>query len=254
MIFKDTLFLYSLGVFSSIFVLIQALILLVKAVKYLLNMGISLSEVKTIIISSVAFSILPSISVVSSIIVLISKFGVVAPWIRLTFTGSIQDNLLVAESALNALNKSLSNTGLTVEQYVTVFWVMTISGIMFILAYPFTIKIIKKTKKRKENTNEFTTILFDNLYIGIIAVFVGRAICGEGKESIQGDGAGILSLVSLGSSFLLGFILKKILEKKEIYFKIQSYISPICMFFSIIVVMIFAYIFPDEIVFYEWRK
>ena len=122
MIFKDTLFLYSLGVFSSIFVLIQALILLVKAVKYLLNMGISLSEVKTIIISSVAFSILPSISVVSSIIVLISKFGVVAPWIRLTFTGSIQDNLLVAESALNALNKSLSNTGLTVEQYVTVFW------------------------------------------------------------------------------------------------------------------------------------
>lgn len=57
-----------------------SVVYLVKACKRCLEMGITKEEIKSIIKSSVVFSIVPSLSIVVGLFALITVLGVVWPW------------------------------------------------------------------------------------------------------------------------------------------------------------------------------
>lgn len=255
MIFKDTLFLYTIAILCSLLVFLQALFLLIKAKRELYIYNIDANQTKKIIVSSIFLSLIPGVSILPVLIILVRKFGVAASWIRLNFTGSIQDNLIIVESILDTIREPMDSSNLTVAQYITAFWIWTISSIMFIAAYPITIKVLEKYREKKAEKNKVLyRILFENLYLGLVAAFVASGLYGKGEDGDIVDGAGPLSLLALLSSFIVSFFMQNIIVKRKKYYRLQPYITSIAMIFSIVILFLFSEFCSEKIVLYEWRK
>ena len=255
--FKTGSLMYLLGIGTAVFVLGQAMFFIVHSYRKGKNAGLKPDFLKRTIISSAVFSILPSLGVVATVLVLVNSMGIVLPWIRLTFTGSIQDNVMAAESAVSAAGGTLSSNITNAQTFSTVAWVMTTAGIMALIVYPFVLKIYGKKlspdgEKEKSRLDIFIGILGDAMYIGIVAAFFAKAIAGQGRKEVIGDGAGVLSLFALLSSSLLAFFLMRVCKRRSLN-RLQSYVLPLSMICAMIMTGIIAYILPDKIAFFEWR-
>ena len=89
-------------------------------------------------------------------------------------------------------------------------------------------------------------------FIGLIAAFIGRAILGSGDPEVQGDGAGVMSIVALVSSMLFMFLLQWCCKKFG-WRKLEPFAMPLSMFMAMGVVMLASAVLPPEIAFIEWR-
>ena len=94
--FKNSGFMYLLGVLVGLFVIAQSVYFLVKAVRRSRELGIAGNVVKRTIASSAVFAILPSVSILLGLITLANTLGLPLPWIRLSVLGAVTYELPAA--------------------------------------------------------------------------------------------------------------------------------------------------------------
>lgn len=274
--FKTSTGLYLIAGAVILFVLVQSLFFLIKAYKHGKELGIDKSKLRNAITSSALFTIPSSLSILATIIALAPALGLVIPWVRLSVIGNLMYETTAAEAAMEAFGHQ---GGMAVpvtdpEIYAGVAWVMTLGICFSLVVLPFLAKPLHKKfvaastkaeepkenidapadgKKKKRGLggfiNDFAT---PAIFIGLIGAFIARAIIGGGKPETFGDGAGVLSIITLVVAVVSAIVLEIIAKKFKLTW-LEPFVMPIGMIIAMIAAIVFFNILPEEIAMLEWR-
>ena len=126
------------------------------------------------------------------------------------------------------------------------------------MVFPVALLLMGKPKKEKKESKsssskiKLPSNLGDVIYSAIVAVFVAVAIAGQGDAGVKADGAGVLSVLTLLSSFWCVAMIQKLSEKFSIKW-LENYSISISMLIAIGISAILVYSLPESFVLYEWR-
>ncbi len=275
--FKYSTSLYLIAGAVILFVLGQSIFFLVKAYKQGQALGLDKSKLHNAITSSALFTIPSALSILATIIALVPALGPVIPWVRLSVIGNLMYETTAAEAAMEAFGHE---GGMAVavsdpEVYAGVAWVMTLGICFSLVILPFVAKPLHKKllqagkkedasqadaaadapadgkKKRSLNgfINNFAT---PAIFIGLIGAFIARAIIGSGKPETFGDGAGVLSIITLVVAVVVSILLEVMAKKLKLAW-LEPFVMPIGMIIAMIAAIVFFNILPEEIAMLEWR-
>ena len=271
--FKYSTALYLIAGAVILFVLAQSVFFLVKAYKQGRTLGIDKSKLRNAITSSALFTIPSALSILATIIALVPALGPVIPWVRLSVIGNLMYETTAAEAAMEAFGHE---GGMAVpvedpEVYAGVAWVMTLGICFSLVILPFLAKPLHKKllqagkkeeapkaetategkKKRSLNgfINDFAT---PAIFIGLIGAFIARAIIGSGKPETFGDGAGVLSIITLVVAIVVSIALEVLAKKLRLTW-LEPFVMPIGMIIAMIAAIVFFNVLPEEIAMLEWR-
>ena len=90
------------------------------------------------------------------------------------------------------------------------------------------------------------------IFIGLIGAFVARAILGSGKVEEFGDGAGVLSVITLVVAVVSSILLELIAKKRNLTW-LEPFVMPIGMIIAMIAAVVFFNVLPEDIARFEWR-
>ncbi|HRT82143.1 MAG TPA: DUF5058 family protein, partial [Oscillospiraceae bacterium] len=208
--FKESGFMYLVGGFVVFFIVCQSLFFLIKAWRQGRKLGLSAKTLKDTVSSSVLFTLAPALAILATVITLAGALGLVVPWIRLTVIGNISYEVTAAQSTLEAFGIP---GGLAVEikdkeVFTAAVWVMTVGSVFPLVLLPlFFKKIHNKIGQALSSKGGWSDVMSAAAFIGLISAFLAKALAGAGDKNIIGDGAGVLSLLTLISSivFMLAF-------------------------------------------------
>lgn len=273
--FKSDLMLYVIAGAVILFVLAQSVFFLVKAWKQGKALGLDKSKLRNAITSSALFTVPSALSVLATVIALAPALGLVIPWVRLSVIGNLMYETTAAEAAMEAMGHE---GGMAVpvtdpEVYAGVAWVMTLGICFSLVILPFIAKPLHKkfiaagkAEEKAETTenaqdgakkkrslggfiNKFAT---PAIFIGLIGAFVARAIIGAGKPETFGDGAGVLSIITLVVAVVVSIGLE-ILTKKLKLTWLEPFVMPIGMIVAMVAAIVFFNVLPEDIAMLEWR-
>ena len=186
---------YLLGIIVTIFVIAGCLFFIIKALKESKKLNMDKNIIKKTVMSSIIFTILPSISILVGIFALAGQLGIPLPWIRLSVIGALHYEGIAADTALGFLKEAgISDPAV---QMVTVASVMTIgilTGPIFCLfgfkAYDKKL-LAKANQENKEDSpteegsiveekveeapkkkKSFGDVLFNAVFIAMICAFI----------------------------------------------------------------------------------
>ena len=270
--FKESTGLYLIAGGVILFVLAQSFFFLVKAWKQGEKLGLDKKKLRDAVTSSAVFTIPSALSVLATVIVLAPSLGLVIPWVRLSVLGNLLYETKAAGDAMTSLGQEggISSVITDPEIFAGVAWVMTL-GICFSLvilpfvAKPLHKKVLKLGKKDEtEETSEekkekksngiggFIDIVTPAVFIGLIGAFVARAIAGKGKPDVFGDGAGVVSLITLVVAVVASIVLEKIATKFKLSW-LEPFVMPIGMILAMVAAVIAYNVLPAELAILEWR-
>ena len=268
--FKSSSALYLIAGAVILFVLAQSIFFLVKAYKQGRALGLDKAKLRNAITSSALFTVPSALSVLATVIALAPALGLVIPWVRLSVIGNLMYETTAAEAAMEAMGHQ---GGMAVEVtdptvYAGVAWVMTLGICFSLVILPFLAKPLHKKflqagkkeevkddaaeaapadgkKKRSLNgfINNFAT---PAIFIGLIGAFIARAIIGSGKPETFGDGAGVLSVITLVVAIAVSIALE-ILAKKLKLTWLEPFVMPIGMIVAMIAAIVFFNVLPEDI-------
>lgn len=252
--FKESPLMYGIALFVVVFVMAQSVFFLVKSLKRGKELGIAKETLKTTMVSSAVFTIAPAISILATVIVLANALGIVLPWIRLTVIGNLAYETTAAQTAVEAMGGTLTNSIADVKQFSTVTWAMTIGSIAPLLMLPFVCKKLQTKIGSAVNKNEGAAKLGDAIsaaaFIGIISAFIARAIAGTTSDG-KGN-AGFMSISVLIVAMIAMVILETICKKFKLE-KLRPFTMPIAMFIGMGAAMLFEAVLPETITNFIWR-
>lgn len=275
---NSSLGLYLIAGAVILFVLVQSVFFLVKAWKQGKKLGLDKSKLRNAVTSSALFTVPSALSVLATVIALAPALGLVIPWVRLSVIGNLMYETTAAEAAMEAFGHQ---GGMAVpvtdpEVYAGVAWVMTLGICFSLILLPFIAKPLHKkflaagkkqeepadktaenapaeTKKKKRGLggfiNDFAT---PAIFIGLIGAFIARAIIGGGKPETFGDGAGVLSIITLVVAVVVSIVLE-ILAKKLKLTWLEPFVMPIGMIVAMVAAIVFFNVLPEDIAMLEWR-
>ena len=274
--FKSSSVLYLIAGAVILFVLVQSVFFLVKAYKQGRALGLDKSKLRNAITSSALFTVPSALSVLATVIALAPALGLVIPWVRLSVIGNLMYETTAAEAAMEAMGHQ---GGMAVEVtdptvYAGVAWVMTLGICFSLVILPFVAKPLHKKllaagkkeevkveatedapadAKKKRSLNGFiNNFATPAIFIGLIGAFIARAIIGSGKPETFGDGAGVLSIITLVVAIVVSIALE-ILAKKCKLTWLEPFVMPIGMIIAMIAAIVFFNVLPEEIAMLEWR-
>lgn len=276
--FKTDIGLYLIAGAVILFVLLQSVFFLVKAYKQGKVLGLDKSKLRNAITSSALFTIPSALSVLATVIALAPALGLVIPWVRLSVIGNLMYETTAAEAAMEAFGHQGSIAVAVTDKtvYAGVAWVMTLGICFSLVILPFVAKPLHKKllsagskkedtktettenapeegKKKKRGLNGFINEhATPAIFIGLIGAFIARAIIGGGKPETFGDGAGVLSIITLVVA-IVSSILLEILAKKLKLSWLEPFVMPIGMIIAMIAAIVFFNVLPEDIAMLEWR-
>lgn len=266
--FKESTGLYLIAGGVIAFVLLQSLFFLVKAWKQGEKLGIDKKKLRDAITSSAVFTIPSALSVLATVIVLAPSLGLVIPWVRLSVLGNLLYETKAAGDAMASLGQEggISSTITDPAIFAGVAWVMTLGICFSLVILPFVAKPLHKkmlSLGKKEETEEkkekksggiagFIDLLTPAVFIGLIGAFVARAIAGKGKPETFGDGAGVLSVITLVVAVAASLILEYIAKKFKLTW-LEPFVMPIGMIIAMVVAVVAYNVLPPELAVLEWR-
>ena len=270
--FKESTGLYLIASGVILFVLAQSIFFLVKALKQGKALGLDKKKLRNAITSSALFTIPSALSILATVIALAPSLGLVIPWVRLSVIGNLMYETTAAENAMEGLGH-VGGTAVEVtdpEVFAGIAWVMTL-GICFslvllpFLAKPLHKKFMSMGKKdeAKEETQEksekksggiagFVDLLTPAVFIGLIGAFIARAIAGAGKPEIFGDGAGVLSIITLVTAVVVSLVFEIIAKKCKLTW-LEPFVMPIGMIVAMVVAVVMFNVLPSDLAALEWR-
>ena len=175
---KESAFLYIIGGVIILFVLVQSVYFLVRAVRRGRQLGLSSKVMKEAAISSGVFSIVPSVPIVLAMVTLAAAIGNPFAWIRLSVIGSMSYETVAAGAVLSAADVAQGIDINTIPRiFASVMWVMSLG----IVAGPlFNIFGFKRYKRKLAVVGQkdpvWSNKLTDALFMGIIAVMGGQFV------------------------------------------------------------------------------
>ncbi len=92
--------------------------------KHALKVGISKETINAVVKSSLSFSIVPSLAIVTGLASLAVVIGLPYGWFRLSVLGSVTYELMAANLALSALGVDVNNAG--ADAFILMSWAMCI--------------------------------------------------------------------------------------------------------------------------------
>lgn len=251
--FKESPFMYIMAAVIIAFVLAQSLFFMAKAWKQGKKLGISSQTMRSTVTSSVLFSIAPAISVVATVITLAKSLGIILPWIRLSVIGNITFETTAAEAALGALGKSVSQPVETPQEFSSIMWVMTIGCIMPLVLLPIFLKKLQgKIGNAAANNAKLADVISASAFIGLIAAFVARSIAGSGKPDVIGDGAGVMSVLTLIFAIVFMIILTKLAQRFKLKW-LENFTMPLSMLGAMGMAILLTNLLPASLALLEWR-
>ncbi len=276
--FKTDIGLYLIAGAVILFVLGQSVFFLVKAYKQGKVLGLDKSKLRNAITSSALFTVPSALSILATIIALAPALGLVIPWVRLSVIGNLMYETTAAEAAMEAFGHQGSIAVPVTDKtvYAGVAWVMTLGICFSLVILPFLAKPLHKKflsagskkevskeettekapeegKKKKRSLNGFINDhATPAIFIGLIGAFIARAIIGGGKPETFGDGAGVLSIITLVVA-VVASILLEILAKKLKLTWLEPFVMPIGMILAMVAAIVFFNILPEDIAMLEWR-
>ena len=276
--FKESPALYLIAGAVILFVLAQSLFFLVKAWQHGKELGIDKKKLKNAVTSSALFTVPSALSVLATVIALAPALGLVIPWVRLSVIGNLMYETTAAEAAMEAFGHQ---GGIAVpvtdpEVYAGVAWVMTLGICFSLVVLPFLAKPLNKKflsagkkeaeevktdaeniapadTKKKRNLGDFINkFATPAIFIGLIGAFIARAIIGAGKPETFGDGAGVLSIITLVVAVVVSILLEIFAKKLKLTW-LEPFVMPIGMIIAMITAIIFFNVLPEDIAMLEWR-
>ena len=203
-------------------VLVVALIcvlFLVRAWRAGLAIGMEKEKMRRVVLSSAAFTVLPSIGILLGVIALSGSLGVPWPWLRLSVIGALHYETQVAQAAAEAAGLSgLSISQMTMGAFSTICLLMSmcimwslILSLLFGKAYSKRLlrgKSEAKTGERKAGGG-FGDLAMTAMFVGLISAYlgsyIGGLISGNGRFSFSGDWMPLAVAVT-GALAMAGFI------------------------------------------------
>ncbi len=173
-VLKESWWLYAIGAFVAFFIIAGALFFAFKAYQQSKKLNMPKQMVKKVVISSISFSILPSIGIFIGVITMSGLLGLPLPWIRLSVLGALHYELMAVDVASHGVTAAT----MTVQNFVTIAFVMTISIIWGSL---FTLFFFKKYQSKVVNKvagdgkTGFGRLLFQSVFIGLVSAYFGDA-------------------------------------------------------------------------------
>lgn len=259
--FRENGFFVAIGALVIIVVLGQSVFFLAKACKRANELGIEKSTIKNTIISSALFTIAPSLAIVATIIALSNALGLILPWIRLCVIGNISQETSAASAALEVVGGNLASKVTDPYSFSLIAWVMTLGSMMPLIILPLFLKKLQKgvTKATSKSDSKLIDSLSAAAFIGLISAFIARAIIGKGTPGDNnlygktfGDGAGVMSVITLLSAVIVMLMLQKIASKFKLKW-LDTFAMPISMFAAMGVSILVAGVLPENIAYLEWR-
>lgn len=273
---NSSLGLYLIAGAVILFVLVQSVFFLVKAWKQGKKLGLDKSKLRNAVTSSALFTVPSALSILATVIALAPALGLVIPWVRLSVLGNLMYETTAAEAAMEAFGHQ---GGMAVpvtdpEVYAGVAWVMTLGICFSLILLPFLAKPLHKKflaagKKEEKNVEENADAPADTkkkrsfggfinsfatpaIFIGLIGAFIARAINGAGKPETFGDGAGVLSIITLVVAVVVSIALEVLAKKLKLTW-LEPFIMPIGMIIAMIAAIVFFNVLPEDIAMLEWR-
>ena len=234
--FKNSGFMYLLGVLVGLFVIAQSVYFLVKAVRRSRELGIAGNVVKRTIASSAVFAILPSVSILLGLITLANTLGLPLPWIRLSVLGAVTYELPAATVALNALGESISAPVSGPLAFNTVAWVMTLGCITPLIIIPLFLKKIQGgVHSLRQKDSHWGDLFLTAMFLGMISAFLGMGIS-DGLRSI-------LTLLTSAAIMAVCGVFVKVKKVKWL----ENFALPISMLGAMALSILYANLLPAEL-------
>ena len=216
--YRNSSFMFALGALVAVFITVQSVVFLRRAWQEGKQKAISPAVMRKAVISSAVFTLVPSLSILLTMLTLSGALGLALPWIRLSVIGAVTYELPAAEAAAQAAGASLVSTQLPERVFSLIAWVMTLgimSGPIFIIFYFKKLQGRVETIKTKDS--RWGTILITAMFVGLISSFLGSALAG-----------GLVSVLTLFSSALL-MVICLVLEQKAGLKKLKDFALPLSM-------------------------
>ena len=206
------------------FVLAQSLFFLVKAWRRGKALGMKVSVLRDISITSAIFTIAPAVAILLGAITLTGALGVPLPWLRMVVYGAIHYELPAATLAAEAAGVSLAQTIADPRVFSSIAWVMTLGIMPAMLIIPLSMKKIQAGVVKVGSKDERWGKLFMSaLFIGLISAFLGM-IFSNIHDGIVGWIPVFVLIISAVIMAILGTIYKKLNIKW-----LENYALPISM-------------------------
>lgn len=273
--FKSSPGLYLIAGVIVLFVLGQSVFFLVKAWKQGKALGMDAKKLRNAVTSSALFTLPSALSVLATVIALAPALGLVIPWVRLSVIGNLMYESTAAEAAMEAFGHQggMATTVTDPTVYAGIAWVMTLGICFSLVLLPFLAKPLHKKflsagkkgkteekaetaaqtgKKKKRSLGEFMDYVSPAVFIGLIGAFVARAIAGAGKPETFGDGAGVVSVITLVVAVISSIILELIAKKAKLTW-LEPFVMPIGMIIAMVAAVAAFNLLPQDIALLEWR-
>lgn len=188
-----------------LFVFLLALVFFVRAWKRCIHLGLSTDLLKKITVSSMTFSVVPSLSIVIGLITLSAVLGIPWAWFRLSVVGAVTYELMAANMTANGMgyeNLTLAHQEPAVVM-TAVMIVMSIGILAGIISNIFAAKKITTSLVDYNKRQGGWGALFSGCFMmTMIAVFLV-------VESSKGMVSFLTLLTSLIVAYGISFIAKK---------------------------------------------
>ena len=252
--FRQASFMYVLGAAMAVFVIAQSLFFLRKAWKRGQEIGVPVSTLRSTVTSSVLFTFAPSMAIAATVLALSNSLGLLLPWIRMSVIGNITYEVTAATAAANSMGlPGISAPVTDPAAFSAIAWMMTIGSVFPLILLPIFLKKIQaKIGKATSGKEKWTDLMSAAAFIGLIAAFVARAIAGKGEADTAGDGAGVLSVLTLVTAIVVMLLLELLVNRKGWKWA-EPFTMPVSMFVAMGAAVLFARILPEHIAFLEWR-
>lgn len=230
-------------------VLFQAFLFLIRAWKHGKKIGMDTKVMRKSIVSSVTFSLLPSVAILIGVLALAPSLGVPLPWTRLSVVGSLQyegpaANNIAKSLGLGELPSDLMNP----SAFASIAFGMTmgvISTSVFILFFYKSYQ--KKITKTATKDTKFTDVIFCAGFMGMVAAYVGDAV-GKLRVITLADGtlrpSNILYIIAMLVSAGFMAVFTVLIKKKKMDW-LENYAFAFSMLLGMIASVIGQFIFPS---------
>lgn len=181
----NSVFLYIVVAIALALVAAQAIVFLRRAVIRAKELGMQ-DKIKSTIVSSALFTIVPAISILLGVIVLSKFLGLPLPWFRLSILGSLTYEQLAATTAAQAIGLDISQTVTDPSAFATIAWVMTLGILPGVVIILFGLKKIQQgVLNIKSKDSKWGAIFMSALFIGMISSFLG-GVFGSVSQGLTG--------------------------------------------------------------------
>lgn len=172
--------LYAMVIIAILYILVFSILTIVRSYKRGIEIGIDNKVLKNAAISSMIYSIVPSISIIIGLFSLTAVIGVPWSWFRLSVAGSVMYELTAADMASTSMGydsvAALSQSG-DAQVAGIVMFVMSICIIGGIVGSILFTKSIQKGLNKAQGNGGFGVLATNVVTLAMMAAIVPIQIC-----------------------------------------------------------------------------